>query len=77
MEFKHTSLWNDLPTEERKRLHPHMIETHILHLEQTKLVIMRNHRRLIRDINDHIKSLQEGLRKAEKEKLIAEEGGDQ
>ena len=66
MDFKHTSLWNNLPEEERKRLSPYMIETHILHLEQTKLVIMRNHRRLIRDINDHIKNLKEGMERAER-----------
>jgi hypothetical protein len=32
MTYSH--LWNDMRIEERARLHPYMIETHILHLQQ-------------------------------------------
>lgn len=62
--FEHTFLWNEeTPFDERRRLSPYMIETHILHLEQSKIVIERNHRRTIDEINDHIRNLKESLRR--------------
>lgn len=63
---KHTHLWNDLPLEERSRLHPYMIETHILHLEQTREKIIRHHNGTIEDINKHIDNLKQALKALDK-----------
>ncbi len=63
--FKYTHLWNDMPYEERNRLMPYSIETQILHLEQSKEAAVRGHQRHMREINDHIKSLNDGIRRWE------------
>lgn len=63
---KHDHLWNDLPYEERKRLMPYSIETHILHLEQAKNLATRAYRNQIREIDDWINNLKESLRKESK-----------
>lgn len=67
MQFKHTHLWNDLPYDERCRLMPYMVETHILHLEQMKIDIERHHRKQINAINGHIRNLKQSLSKLEGE----------
>lgn len=59
----HTHLWNDMPFAERKRLMPYMIEAQILHAEQAKLVMVRNHKRAMDEMNALIKNLNECLRK--------------
>lgn len=59
--FANTHLWNDLPFEERRRLHPYMVETHILHLEQTRDEIIRAHEGLLAKLDDHIKNLKADL----------------
>lgn len=41
-DYKH--LWNDLPKEQRVKLMPHMIESQIMHIEQTKLKAIRHHK---------------------------------
>lgn len=65
-QFKHTDDWNEqTPIEERMRLAPYMIETHILHLEQFKEAAVRNHNRLIGEINDHIRNLRASLSRKE------------
>lgn len=45
-------LWNNLPKEERVRLMPHAAESQLLHIEQVKRVIIRNHKRQLKEIND-------------------------
>ncbi len=58
----HTHLWNDLPIEERLRLHPYMIETQIRHLEQAKRVAIEAHQKYLRDMNDWIGNLKSKLK---------------
>ena len=57
----HRDLWNNLPIEERKRLMPHMIEMHILHLEQCKVKAVRHHTNHMRELNNLIKDLKKDL----------------
>jgi hypothetical protein len=59
----YSHLWNDLPYEERRRMMPHAIMTHILHLEQAKAIAVRAHRRHMQELNDWINNLREDLRK--------------
>lgn len=72
---EHSHLWNDLPFYERSRLMPYQIETHILHLEQTKAVIIHNHRRTIDEIEAHIGNLKRSLIEAERPALKAGDSG--
>lgn len=60
---QHTHLWNDLPKEERFRLHPFLVESHILHLEQTREKIVKHHEATLADINGHIDNLKNTLNK--------------
>ena len=57
----YSHLWNDLPFEERKRLQPWAIETHLLHLQQTRAVIAKHHARMMAEIDDHIKNVTAAL----------------
>jgi len=59
--FSH--LWNDLPKEERSRLMPNMIESHLLHTEQCKLKIISSHKKLMKELNDLQSNLRESLLK--------------
>lgn len=59
----HSDLWNTLPYEERARLMPYQIQTHILHLEQAKALAVRAHRRHIQEIDDWIENCRDSLRK--------------
>lgn len=63
MNTNYSHLWNDMPVEERKRLMPHSIQTHIQHLRQAKALAVRAHRRHMQEINDWIANLEESLRK--------------
>lgn len=63
MKAKHSHLWNDLSSEERHRLMPHMIESQILHIEQCKRKAIKAHKSHMKELNDHIKNLQQGLDK--------------
>lgn len=56
-----THLWNDLPQDERRRLHPYLIEAHILHLQQTRAKIVRGHKRTLAEIDGQINSLRRAL----------------
>lgn len=58
-------LWNDLPQEERARLMPHCLEMHILYLLQAKEKAIRHHKAHMEDINRHIRSIEDDLRKYE------------
>lgn len=61
---EHSHLWNDLPLSERERLMPHQIETQIQHLEQCRAMIVRNHERQVREIDDWIKNCRKSLQQA-------------
>jgi hypothetical protein len=58
---EHTHLWNDMPFEERKRLMPYMIETHILHLQQVRSMIIEAHKAELRKLDGWIKNCEESL----------------
>ena len=60
---KYNYLWNDLPSDERKRLMPHMLESQILHIEQCKNKAVRSHKALMSEFNEHINNLQIELNK--------------
>lgn len=53
----YSHLWNNLPKEKRMELMPHMIESQIMHIEQTKLKAIRHHRAFLDDCNSQIKYL--------------------
>lgn len=57
----HSHLWNDLPFEERKRLHPWVMEDHILHLEQTRAMIVSAHEGLLQTLDAQIGNLRRDL----------------
>lgn len=63
---EYSEIWNSLPKEERLRLMPHMIESQIIHIEQTKLKAIRHHKKFLDDCNDQIKNLKHSLRKLDK-----------
>lgn len=67
-EYKYTDLWNDLPDEERHRLNFHAIEQQILHIEQAKSVLIRNHKKALKEFNDQIKNLEQFLKQLERQK---------
>lgn len=52
-----------LPFEERTRLMPYMIETHIRHLEQARALAIRAHRQQLKEIDDWIDNLKRDLEK--------------
>lgn len=57
----YSHLWNDLPKEQRVKLMPHMIESQIMHIEQTKLKAIRHHKTFLDDCNSQIKNLKKSL----------------
>ena len=57
--FSH--LWNDLPKSERARLMPHMIESQILHIKQSKLKAIKYHKAHMKEINDLLSTLEREL----------------
>ena len=59
----HTHLWNDLPFDERKRLMPHMIETHILHLQQVRSMIVAAHKAELARLDAWIANCRDSLKK--------------
>lgn len=61
----HTHLWNGLPQEERHRLHPYLIEAHILHLEQTRDMIIAGHNSTLNRLDQQIEALKTALPKQE------------
>ncbi len=70
----HTHLWNDLPREDRHRLMPHMIESQILHLWQTRSMIERGHRGTIAELNAQIENLWAALPEIPSPKRTTETG---
>lgn len=47
----HNDLWNDLPSDERKRLMPHMLESQILHIWQCKQKAILAHRKHMKELD--------------------------
>jgi hypothetical protein len=64
---QHSHLWNDMPFDERKRLMPYAIETHILHLTQTRAMIVEGHRATLDRLDSQIKNLRNDLAKRDEE----------
>ncbi len=62
----HVHLWNDLPSDERSRLMPYMIENQITIIEQQKVKAVRAHKRHMKEIDDHIKNQSRELGKLER-----------
>ena len=63
----YSHLWSDLPKEQRIKLMPHMLESQIMHIEQTKLKAIRHHKAFLDDCNAQIKNLKDGMRRLEKD----------
>lgn len=59
---EHSHLWNDLPDAERKRLVPFLIESQVLHLEQTRSMIVRGHERTLAELDAQIVNLKSELK---------------
>ncbi|AHX01115.1 hypothetical protein M316_0050 [Nitrincola phage 1M3-16] len=58
---KHNNLWNDLPTSERKRLKPHLLETQILHIWQCKQKAILAHKKHIKELDAWIENIEKEL----------------
>ncbi len=54
-------IWNSLPLETRKGLARSRIEAQLLHMQQAKAVIVRNHKRTIREMDEWIKNIERDL----------------
>lgn len=61
--YEINQLWNDLPSEERKRLMPFMITSQILHINQCKDKAIWAHKKYIKELDDWISNLEKELRK--------------
>ena len=60
---KFSSLWNDLPSDERARLMPHMIEAQKRHILQCKQKAIAAHRRHMKELNNWVAELDRDLGK--------------
>lgn len=58
---QYTHRWNDLPDDQRHYLWPHAVESHILHLEQSRDKVVRAHKRLLADFDDQINACKQAL----------------
>ncbi|HEY1806059.1 MAG TPA: hypothetical protein VGG45_16415 [Terracidiphilus sp.] len=59
----HAHLWNNLPPDERSRLYPWILEAHILHLTQTRFMIVAAHEALLRSLDSQIANIRSDLQK--------------
>jgi len=59
-DFNH--LWNDLPTDERQRLMPHMVESQKLHICQCKRMAILAHERHMRELDAWMANLDRELK---------------
>jgi len=64
---EHTHLWNDMPSSERDRLMPYMIETQINHILQCREKAVRAHKQHLKVLDDHIKNLERFLARERRE----------
>jgi hypothetical protein len=58
---RHAHLWNELSPAERRHLHPHLIENHILHLQQCRSLAVKAHRRHMEELDAWIANLRRAL----------------
>jgi hypothetical protein len=58
-EYNH--LWNDLPTEERLRLWPHMAESQLLHIWQVKQKAITAHKAHMADLDEWMGNIEHEL----------------
>lgn len=65
MAEKHTHLWNDLPIAERERLAPYQMESQILHLQQARSLIVKNHTRTLEEIDAWIANIRRSLKEVD------------
>lgn len=56
-------VWNEMSPEHRSRLQPYMIDSHILHLQQVRTIIVKHHQAELRELDKWIQNLKEDLRK--------------
>ncbi len=71
-----TYLWNDdTPKEERHRLMPYLMESHILHIYQVRQKAIANHKRLLAELNDWENNIRNDLQRYKRE-LNVKKGGD-
>jgi len=56
-----TEDFNNMPFEYREIACNDMIHDHILHLKQSRSVTIKNHKRHLREIDDHIKNLERSI----------------
>jgi len=64
-----THLWNDLPKEQRDHLYPHMLESQILHIWQTKHKAMAAHEAHMKELKEWIGNIEHELNKYRENKL--------
>lgn len=55
---EHTHLWNDIPSPERERLMPYMIETQINHILSCRQKAVRTHNQYLKELDEHVKNLE-------------------
>ena len=60
---KHSDLWNDLPTEERKRLMPQVMESQLLHIWQCKQKAITAHKRHMKELDEWMANIKLDLDK--------------
>lgn len=60
---EHTHLWNDMPSSERERLTPYMIEAQINHILACRQKAVRAHNQHLKELDDHIRNLEGFLAK--------------
>lgn len=62
----HSSLWNDLSIDERKRLMPYQMETQILHIWQCKQKAIQAHKEHMKQLDDWMANIKQDLDKLNK-----------
>ena len=55
--------WNALPIEQRKHLAPFLSESHIRHLKQARTIMVSNHKRALREVDEIIANLTRSIAK--------------
>lgn len=53
-------LWNDMPLKQRERLGPYMRERQVLHLQQARALLVSNHKRALKELDDWIANIRRG-----------------
>lgn len=64
---KFAHLWNDLSSEERHRLMPHVLENQLLHILQCKQKAIKAHKQHMKSLDDWIANIKKELNEYSKE----------